>query len=435
MKESDVKDLLEEGIAAAKRGDSERSRDLLLRVVINDQESESAWLWLSSVVDSDEDRVICLQNVLVLNPDSVPAKRGLERLDKFPSKASETKNTVDIEINPASPAASILYPERHQKQWQWEDNIPLRIIGDGAMKSRSDYDDVWERESNICAYCAYEIDFDDNRCPNCRRRLTARTFRYPLSSKELIMFWVLLLAVAEFFLFQAVLEVIVREPFVAVIWHGMLFVLIGILVAGVALRQVWAYPASIVVLLALFTVMLLGFMAGKAPEEAIAEFVGDDLVSVLSTDLDYVFLRSLLTVGDVLQFAVVTIALLYGIFKIGPDFERVQTRFIARVDRGLSDAPVYFATGQVYAKRGMWASAILHLRRAAASDPSRAYYQRVLGEAYAQLGYYERSLDVLESALEWTIDPDSRTYLVNLIEKVERNLAAEGAAIGTDRKS
>lgn len=245
----------------------------------------------------------------------------------------------------------------------------------------------------------------------------------------------LLLAVAEFFLFQAVLEVIVREPFVAVIWHGMLFVLIGILVAGVALRQVWAYPASIVVLLALFTVMLLGFMAGKAPEEAIAEFVGDDLVSVLSTDLDYVFLRSLLTVGDVLQFAAVTIALLYGIFKIGPDFERVQTRFIARVDRGLSDAPVYFATGQVYAKRGMWASAILHLRRAAASDPSRAYYQRVLGEAYAQLGYYERSLDVLESALERTIDPDSRTYLVNLIEKVERNLAAEGAAIGTDRKS
>jgi hypothetical protein len=308
-------------------------------------------------------------------------------------------------------------------------------MGDKEMKSRSDYDDIWEQESDICAYCAHEIGFDDNKCPNCRRRLTARSFRYPLSSNELTMFSVLLIAVAEFFLFQAVLEVIVREPFAAVVWHGMLFVLIGILVAGVALRQVWAYPASIVFLLVLFTVMLLGFMAGKPPEEAIAEVVGDDLVSFLSMDLDYVFLRSLLTVGDVLQFAAVAIALLYGILKIGPDFERVQTRYIARVDRGLSDAPAYFATGQVYAERGMWASAILHWRRAAASDPSRAYYQRVLGEAYAQLGYYERSFDVLKSALERTINPESQTYLSNLLERVKRDLAAESATLGSDRKS
>lgn len=435
MKESDVKDLLDEGIAAAKRGESDRSRDLLLRVVAIDMENESAWLWLSSVVDSDEDRLICLQNALVLNPENEPAKRGLERLKQFPTKASETRNRVNIEINPASPAASILYPERHQKQWHWEDNIPLRIIGEGGMKSRSDYDDIWEQESDICAYCANEIGFDDKKCPNCRRKLTARSFRYPLSSKELTMFWVLLLAVAEFFLFQAVLEVIVREPLAAVAWHGMLFVLIGILVVGVALRQLWAYPASIVVLLVLFSFMLLGFMAGKPPEEAIVDVVGDDLVSFLSMDLDYVFLRSLLAAGDVLQFAAVTTALLYGIFKIGPDFERIQTRYIARVDRGLSDAPAYFATGQVYAERGMWASAVLHWRRAAASDPSRAYYQRVLGEAYAQLGYYERSIDVLKSALERTIDPESQIYLRNLMERVNRNLAAKDAAFGADRKS
>ncbi len=435
MKEGDVKELLDDGIAAAKSGESERSKDLLLRVVAIDQENESAWLWLSSVVDSDENRVICLQNALVLNPDCEPAKRGLERLGQLPTEASEPNNTINIDINPASPAASILYPERHQKQWQWEDNIPLRVIDDGGMKSRSDYDDVWERESNICAYCAHEIDLDDKKCPNCHRRLTARSFRYPLSSSELTMFWVLLLGVAEFFLFQAVLEVIVREPFVSVIWHGLLFVLIGILVAGVVLRQIWAYPASIVVLLALFTVMLLGFVAGKPPEEAIAEVVGDDLVSFLSSDLDIVFLRSLLTVGDILQFAAVTIALLYGILKIGPDFERVQTRHHAKVDRGLSDAPAYYATGQLYAERGMWASAILHWRRAAANDPARAYYQRALGEAYAQLGYYERSSDVLKSALERTIDPDSRTYLTNLIESVKRKQAAKSAAIGTERKS
>ena len=83
----------------------------------------------------------------------------------------------------------------------------------------------------------------------------------------------------------------------------------------------------------------------------------------------------------------------------------------------------------------MWATAILHWRRAAANDPARAYYQRALGEAYAQLGYYERSSDVLESALERTIDPNNRTYLANLIESVKRKQAAESAAIGIERNS
>lgn len=432
MNEGNVKNLLDKGIAAARRGDNERSRDLLLRVVDNDEANESAWLWLSNVVDSNEDRVLCLQNVLALNPESEPAKRGLERLDQSPSEISRSDKTITKDIVPASTAASILYPERHQMRPQWKDNIPLRIVDEWAIKNRSDYDDVWEKESTICAYCAYEIDLGDKRCPNCRRRLTARSFRYPLSSTELTMFWVLLLGVAEFFLFQAVLEVIVQDPFVSVVWHGILFVLIVVLVVGVVLRQTWAYPASIVVLLALFTVMLLGFIAGKPPDEVIAMAIGDDLVSMLSSDFDYVFLRSLLTVGDVVQFAAVVIALLYGILRVGPDFERVQTRYVAIVDRGLSDASAYYATGQIYAGRGMWASAILHWRRAAANDPARAYYQRALGEGYARLGYYERSLDVLESALARTIDPDSRTQLVNVIEEVKRKQATEEAIIGMD---
>jgi hypothetical protein len=428
MKEGNLKDLLDDGIAAAKRGENELARELLHQVVSIDQKNETGWLWLSSVVDSDEDRAICLQNVLVLNPDSDPAKRGLERLGQSNADDSEPENTVKIAVNPVSPAASILYPERHQKQYQWEDNIPLRIIDDRGMKHRSDYDDVWERETDICAYCSHEIDFDDSRCPNCNRKLTSRSFRYPVSSKELMIFWVLLLAVAEFFLFQAVLEVIVREPLVSVLWNGVLFLVFGILVAGIVLRQLWAYPASIVILLALFTVMLLGFIAGKPPEDAIAQVVGDDLVSVLSSDLDYAFLRSLLSVGTVLQFTAVTGALLYGILKIGPDFERVQTRFVAKVDRGPSDAHSFYAAGQIYANRGMWASAILHWRRAAAHDPARAYYQRALGEAYAHLGYYERSLDVLESALERTMDPDSQTYLNDLIEDANRKRVARDAA-------
>ncbi len=73
-------DLLSQGIAAAKAGQREQARDLLMQVVQQDQYNEKAWLWLSGVVDSDEDRCLCLENVLEINPDNAWARRGLDRL-------------------------------------------------------------------------------------------------------------------------------------------------------------------------------------------------------------------------------------------------------------------------------------------------------------------------------------------------------------------
>jgi Tfp pilus assembly protein PilF len=77
MEESMLKALMEEGITAAKAGQKERARQCLMQVVEADENNEKAWLWLSGVVESLEDQQICLENVLVLNPDSGPAKKGL----------------------------------------------------------------------------------------------------------------------------------------------------------------------------------------------------------------------------------------------------------------------------------------------------------------------------------------------------------------------
>ena len=45
MSDSQVKMLLERGVAHAKRGDEELARELLLRVVKLDESNELAWLW------------------------------------------------------------------------------------------------------------------------------------------------------------------------------------------------------------------------------------------------------------------------------------------------------------------------------------------------------------------------------------------------------
>lgn len=81
--------LLEQGIAAARAGDRARARQLLKQALQADQRSEQAWLWLSSVVDTDEERARCLQSVLAINPHNQLAQRGLDKLTGAPSPGGE----------------------------------------------------------------------------------------------------------------------------------------------------------------------------------------------------------------------------------------------------------------------------------------------------------------------------------------------------------
>jgi hypothetical protein len=72
---------LYEGALALSRGDKERGRDLLLRVVSEDEEIPEAWLWLSGAVDDPDDQRTALENVLALDPENPHALHGLAILD------------------------------------------------------------------------------------------------------------------------------------------------------------------------------------------------------------------------------------------------------------------------------------------------------------------------------------------------------------------
>ncbi len=71
---------LQQAIAAIKAGDKAAGRRLLAEVIRNDPRNEAAWLWMSAVLDSDEQRRTCLERVLAINPDSATARQGLARL-------------------------------------------------------------------------------------------------------------------------------------------------------------------------------------------------------------------------------------------------------------------------------------------------------------------------------------------------------------------
>lgn len=77
-----VAELLQAGIAAAKAGHTQMARQALLKVIQLDEHNEQAWLWLSGVAESLDERRACLEQVLAINPANDYARAGLAWLDQ-----------------------------------------------------------------------------------------------------------------------------------------------------------------------------------------------------------------------------------------------------------------------------------------------------------------------------------------------------------------
>lgn len=84
---NDIAELLRKGIEAARADRKNEARGYFERVVELDEKNEKGWFWLASVVETDEERRICLSNVLHINPNNERAKRALDALQ---AKAKET---------------------------------------------------------------------------------------------------------------------------------------------------------------------------------------------------------------------------------------------------------------------------------------------------------------------------------------------------------
>lgn len=78
--EQDIRQLMRDGIEAARAGDKATARDKFEQITELDENNEKAWFWLASVVETDEEKRVCLNNVLVINPDNERARQILERL-------------------------------------------------------------------------------------------------------------------------------------------------------------------------------------------------------------------------------------------------------------------------------------------------------------------------------------------------------------------
>jgi len=95
MSSANVDAMVREAKRAIRAGNKSEAQALLLKATELDQSNEQAWMWLSAVVETVEDQMICLENVLQINPSNADAKRGLDLLRK--------KAPLPVEKPPSKP--------------------------------------------------------------------------------------------------------------------------------------------------------------------------------------------------------------------------------------------------------------------------------------------------------------------------------------------
>jgi Tol biopolymer transport system component len=96
LSENNVAELLRRGMDAARDGDKATARQLLEQVVDLDEKNEKGWFWLASVVDTDEERRVCLKNVLHVNPNNERAKAALEKLEARIARNTELGSKSEV---------------------------------------------------------------------------------------------------------------------------------------------------------------------------------------------------------------------------------------------------------------------------------------------------------------------------------------------------
>lgn len=98
---------LQQAITLIKSGDKQNGRRLLAEILKADPKNETAWLWMSSILDEEEQKRHCLEQVLKINPNNQLAQKGLAKLQPQPEPIEPARkpdqNPTIQPISPASP--------------------------------------------------------------------------------------------------------------------------------------------------------------------------------------------------------------------------------------------------------------------------------------------------------------------------------------------
>jgi tetratricopeptide (TPR) repeat protein len=112
------------------------------------------------------------------------------------------------------------------------------------------------------------------------------------------------------------------------------------------------------------------------------------------------------------------VLMLLLLFQIEDDFFTDDRRLVLRADRDATNGPALLASGQRYAKHGMWAMAAIHLRRAVARMSYDTAPVLMLTAVYMNLKRYDLAEKALAQARSMDpADPQVEKLAATLAER------------------
>ncbi|MGC8875413.1 MAG: hypothetical protein ACP5SI_13325, partial [Chloroflexia bacterium] len=150
-------------VAAAERGQRDHARKLFTKLLEIDERRAEAWIWLAELVTDLDDREICLENALALDPENESVRKDLERVRRLRVELAEARAAATPSFIPVSPETGSAEP------------APVAVAVGPTVDPYG------------CPYCGYPTAPEDRRCRACGGRLW---LRYPKREERSPWFWV-----------------------------------------------------------------------------------------------------------------------------------------------------------------------------------------------------------------------------------------------------
>lgn len=394
---------LEAGVEALKAGQRARAQELLIEVVEQDQENVAAWLWLSSAMDDPEERQICLENVLALDPDNELAQQGLALLAEQQAAApprpvpEPEPEAPPLQPEPEAhppPAPSPQPEETRLSSFQVQPLEDEAETEDFTQQTVDEFDDEYR-----CVYCLAPTKPDDKRCPNCRKKLWIELRK----EKRSTILWIATgIQVVNTFILGAVLY------FVAVSMNALaqmdpemdaatlrlalygcstpLFIYQVVVVVGLIMR--WKPVYYLYLISAGFTLL----------SAIVAFFTGAGIC------------------GGILNFGLAMV-MVWLVFQMESDFFGEKRRIVLRRDKDAKGMASLMESGHRYGRQNIWGLAALHFRQAAWQASRDIGPHLALAVAYINLKRFDLAEKALNNAR--SIDPND-IKVESLTEELER---------------
>lgn len=470
----DMTEQLHAGIRAAKTGQREQAKAILMHVVEQDQANVSAWLWLSGVVDDLQDRQVCLENVLDLDPANAAARQGLAVIRTQRAKALFQQGVALAKAGQRAQAREALtqvveLDEKNAPAWLWLSGVvddledreaclqnvldlepdhaaarkglaqvqaqlakrersftqePLPVPAAPQVQPRSVVAEL--DDPLLCPYCAAPTEAEDQRCAMCGSNLWMETGRE--GKQRSVWLWIVIVLQAlsalgiGLNLIGALISSVDAPKDTGMLWlfmaltYGVMFVITAGLAVGLYLRWRWVYYVYLVLSILNLGFAVLVFVLGLVA----ASLLPSLLRAVADKQMVDFLMRFYLIITAVWIF--VTLLWFLLILAIKADFEGKKVRLLLDVDPRTRTSSALLLRGRDLIKQKMWALAALHLARAVQPDQSEG--RAALAFACVKLRRYDLAESVLAEAQRISPQNAELKEIQDLLDGLRRGLSS-----------